>query len=60
MSIAGILGAVDAEMIYHTQADTIEKLDFDFLAKICKTISRMAIDLPSTINQSNRRGWESK
>jgi len=33
---------------YHTQADTIEKLDFDFLAKICKAISGMAIDLPST------------
>jgi len=32
---------------YHTQADTIEKLDFDFLAKICKAISAMAIHLCS-------------
>jgi hypothetical protein len=30
---------------YHTQADTIEKLDFDFMARICKATIATAIDL---------------
>jgi len=30
---------------YHTQADTIEKLNFDFMAKICKATIATAVDL---------------
>lgn len=30
---------------YHTQADTIDKLDFDFLTKICKSTIATVIDL---------------
>jgi hypothetical protein len=30
---------------YHTQADTIDKLDFDFLARLCKATVATAIDL---------------
>ncbi len=33
---------------YHTQADTIDKLDFDFMEKVCKTTIATAIDYPST------------
>lgn len=29
---------------YHTQADTIDKLDFDFMAKVCKATIATAID----------------
>ncbi len=29
---------------YHTQADTVDKLDFDFIAKVCKATIAAAID----------------
>ena len=32
---------------YHTQADTIDKLDFDFLTKVCKATVATAVDLAS-------------
>jgi hypothetical protein len=33
---------------YHTQADTIDKLDFDFMTKICKATIATAIDYAHT------------
>jgi hypothetical protein len=33
---------------YHTPADTIEKLDFEFMSKICKVTIAMAIDIIQT------------
>jgi len=36
---------------YHTQADTIEKLDFDFMAKICRATIATAVDLTTSARQ---------
>jgi len=33
---------------YHTQADTIDKLDFDFMTKVCKATIATSIDFTST------------
>jgi hypothetical protein len=33
---------------YHTPADTIEKLDFNFMTKVCKAIVAAALDLSAT------------
>lgn len=33
---------------YHTQADTIDKLDFDFITKVCKATIAASIDFTST------------
>jgi hypothetical protein len=33
---------------YHTQADTIDKLDFDFITRVCKATVATAIDLTRT------------
>jgi hypothetical protein len=33
---------------YHTQADTIDKLDFDFMTKVCKATIAASIDFTST------------
>ena len=34
---------------YHTQADTIDKLDFDFITKVCKATIAAAIDLTTNL-----------
>jgi aminopeptidase-like protein len=33
---------------YHTPADTIDKMDFDFLTKVCKAVLGTIIDVTST------------
>jgi aminopeptidase-like protein len=33
---------------YHTSADTIDKMDFDFLAKVCKAVLGTIVDLATT------------
>jgi len=38
---------------YHTQADTIDKLDFDFIAKVCKATIAASIDFTSTPHASS-------
>jgi Zn-dependent M28 family amino/carboxypeptidase len=32
-------------LYYHTAADTIDKLDFDFLEKVCKATASTAIEI---------------
>ena len=36
---------------YHTQADTIEKLDFDFMVKVCKATIATTIDLTTSLER---------
>jgi len=36
---------------YHTQADTIEKLDFDFMVKVCKATIATTIDLTTSLGR---------
>jgi len=38
---------------YHTQADTIDKLDFDFMTKVCKATIAASIDFTSTLRASS-------
>jgi len=38
---------------YHTQADTIDKLDFDFMTKVCKATIAASIDFTSTPRASS-------